>query len=102
MGKRIPVPVWTIILFLLAGIGSMTLVAWNSDTAHLKKDIKDNTDRIISTEIKCSEYATIDYVDKQDLQHRHEVEELNKERQNQLDLMQSDIVFIKNYIIKQN
>ena len=53
-------------------------------------------------ENKCNDYATIDYVDKQDENHLQESVRLNEERQKQLDLMQSDITLIKNYILKQN
>lgn len=100
MGKRIPIPVWTIILFLIGGIGSITLAAWTNDTNHLQKNINDNNERIVLIESKCNEFATIEYVNAQDESHLQESIRLNNERQKQLDLMQNDITIIKNYILK--
>lgn len=60
MRKKIPMPVWTIVLFLVGIIVSITVYAYSTDNVVLKQDINRVEKRVSKLE-SCS--ATKNYVD---------------------------------------
>ncbi|WBC28400.1 hypothetical protein RPMD05_2 [Rhodobacteraceae phage LS06-2018-MD05] len=84
MRKKVPMPVWTILLFLIGLIVSITVYAYTTDNGVLKKDIN-NVEKRVSKLEECT--ATKNYVDNKMSDH----EKIHKQEEKRYDDLKDHI-----------